>query len=110
LDARKTLARGELAARVDGLAVFLVAVHSQSVEVLQPQTERVHAGVARGAQRNAAVYGEQFAHGRLAFGSLGGLVQVGDVQIGRWRRRRRAQEVVKHKEAAFDRRGSRWVG
>ena len=68
VDVAEALARDEFAAGVDGLVAFLVAVHAQSVEVLQPQAKQALHAIMNAATRAEA---EAFLRAALAAGHEG---------------------------------------
>jgi hypothetical protein len=83
------LAGKQLAARFDGLAQLFIAPAAQRIEILESQSKRVHAVMARIAQGFAAVDREHLAErGRLALDCSGSFFE--GRQVRRRRRRRRA--------------------
>ena len=107
-DVLERFAGDELASGINRLAAFGVAPHAEGVEVFQREPERVHAVVARAAQRLLAMNGERLAQGWGAAGDfLFGIFEQRNVGGRRWRRR--AEDVFQYEQAAFHRRGARGV-
>ena len=90
---REVFTRDELPGGIDPLLHFLLAPAAHRVEIFKCEAERVHALVARAAQRVAAVEREHLAELGLAILELLlRLLEVGDVR----RRRRGAEDIFEH--------------
>src|SRR5579872_3412928 len=104
-DVLEALAGYQTAGCVYGLAPFLIAPDTQSVEVLERQTERIHPRVTGKAQRRGSMGFQRFLQGWLVvLKVLLRRFQQGDI----WRRWRRGttQNIVENKQAALHRRSS----
>src|SRR5688572_24477645 len=99
----KRIAGDQLVGGINRLLFLLVAPHAQRIEILQGDSERVHARMARCAEGRFAMGGEQLSQGRLAAGEfLGRFLEV-RYSRGRWRGGR-SQDVLQDEQAALYRR------
>ena len=103
----ESLARNQFAGGVDREFTFLLAPLANAVEILQTETNRVHARVAGRAHRVLAMLLHALAK-RAGERRFFAFLQFG--HVGRRGRGRCAEEVFEHPFATFDRRSARGSG
>src|SRR5262249_26889932 len=96
---------GQGAAVIDRELAILGAPCADGVVIFQSEAERVHALMTRSADGLRAVHLHALAERALQLS----LVLGQFTGVRRWRRRRRAQDILQNPFATLDRRGPGWI-